>query len=107
VACSEEEMNITIDCYQVIKWAIIIVCVLVPIVGSLFIQRKQVISTTLLGLVSMMTAMFVGMMLLAAFLQFEQKEYVGVIIPAIFALVAMSLPFWVPRMLSGGDNNPQ
>lgn len=96
-------MSITISSYDLIKWTIIIICELIPIAGSFCIQRNQVASTTLLGFVTMATSIFVGIMLLAAFLQFEQKEYAGTIISVIFALVAMSLPFWVPQILSGKE----
>lgn len=85
--------------YQIIKWATIIICEIVPIVGSVFIQRKQAVSGILLGLVTMMTSMFVGMMLLAAFAQYESREYLGTFISPVIALFAMSMPFWVPRLL--------
>jgi uncharacterized membrane protein len=85
--------------YEIIKWTTIIVCEILVIVGSSLIERKQVTSVALLGIVTMMTAIFVGIMMLSAFLQFESKEYLGTFISAIIALGAMSLPYWLPQFL--------
>ena len=87
--------------YEIIKWTTIIVCEILTIVGSLLIERKQVVSTTLLGIVTAMTAVFVGIMMLAAFIQYENKEYAGTCISAAIALGAMSLPYWLPQTLEG------
>ena len=87
--------------YEIIKWMTIIVCEILTIVGSLLIERKQVVSTTLLGIVTAMTAVFVGIMMLAAFIQYENKEYIGTFISAAIGLFAMSLPYWLPQTLEG------
>ena len=47
------------------------------------------------------------MMSLASFIQFEQKEYVGVVISGVVTVFAMSIPLWVPRMLSKEDSSKE
>jgi uncharacterized membrane protein YeiB len=89
--------------YEIIKWTTIIVCEILTIVGSSLIERKQVTSTASLGIVTAMTAIFVGIMMLSAFLQFESKEYLGTCISAVIALGAMSFPYWLPQTLEGKE----
>jgi len=87
--------------YEIIKWTTIIVCEILTIVGSSVIERKQVVSTALLGIVAAMTAIFVGLMMLASFLQYENKEYIGTFISVAIGLFAMSLPYWLPQTMEG------
>jgi len=69
--------------------------------GYVRIVGSSYSSTALLGIVTAMTAIFVGLMMLAAFLQYESKEYIGTFISVAIGLFAMSLPYWLPQTMEG------